>query len=114
MEVIRSYYNASDDLIRVDRLQLQIATSNKGIITYTGDGTKTIGKRKLTTQSLHVSTGGTPGTPVSRVVDKLEVIGDYNELETTSAKYQWAKWERGDGTDYILDMSDLPGCGDTV
>jgi hypothetical protein len=114
MEIIRSYYNSDDDLIRVDRLHLEVRSNTKGIVNHQGIGTNTNVVRKLSIQPLHIAVGTAPGTPVSRVIAKLEVTGICDSIETSTGKYTWAKWHKGDGTDYILDMSDLPGCGDTV
>lgn len=107
MEVIRSYYNDVDDLIRIDILSLDMSMTYKGIVTYKGTtGVKST--RRLKTQPVYSNKSG---TPVSRVVDKIEVVGDFDSLD---ADYTHARWNRGDGTELIMNMTDLPIIGATV
>lgn len=106
MEVIRSYYNGDDDLIRLDTITLQHNTNFKNIVTYS-DITNVSYKRNLKTKVIHINSG----TPASRVVAKIEVIGDFDTLDSG---YTFAKWTRGDGTEFIMDMTDLPVITETV
>lgn len=111
MKITRIYYNAADDLIRLDALRLDVQPISTGIVTHQDNGLNVSATRRLSTQTFHISSGG---TPVSRVVDKIEITGAYDEITVASGAYTSAAWNRGDDTQLILDMSDLPVNGDTV
>lgn len=98
MELVRQYKNASGYEIRIDtifmvRRQNTIA-SNASTHTF---------YRQLKVRPV-ISTNVT-----DREVAEVEVIGDFDELDTTN--FEWAKWSSPVAT---LDMSDLPFVGDTV
>lgn len=105
MQLIRTYYN-STDLLRIDYLGLELHVSYAPIVRYTGEGPKFSARRTLQTKLDHT-------TSDTRTVDKIEIVGDFDTIETSSGNYTWAKFVDGDTT-YVLDMSDLPGIGAAV
>ena len=100
MQLTRQYKNASGDDLRFDMITLD----RKGNTIASKASTHTF-KRNLKTQPLYNS------NVANRVVAEIEIIGDFSSIETSSNDYLWAKWDSPIAT---LDMSDLPGIGDTV
>lgn len=106
MEITRSYYNSSE-LIRIDKIYMRQRSNFGAIIRYQEPTPKFIYIRKVVTTRLN-STGTT------RTVDAIEVIGDYDTIEASTGDYAWASLTVGDSSIIRVDMSDLPGIGDTV
>lgn len=108
MEIIRVYKNDTDT-IRIDVLSVSGAANLGRVATYSADNGDSlrIGPRKKTTQLIN-STG------VARTVDGIEIIGDYDTVDTVSGNYAYATKTLGSGQVVRIDMSDLPGLGDTV
>ena len=100
MEVTRQYKNVAEDLVRVDTI---IMTRKQNAIA-ANISTHTF-QRTVRVSLVH-------GTGLSdRTVAAVDIVGDYTEIETYSGNFTWAKWASPSAT---LDMSDLPGVGDTV
>jgi len=98
MEIVRQYKNASDEDLRVDQIRM-IRRNN----TISKDKANHVFQRDLKTQWFH--------GPADRDVAVIEIVGDYNSIETSTGDFKWAKWTSPVGT---CDMSDLPGIGDTI
>jgi hypothetical protein len=108
MELIRVYKNDTDT-IRIDVLSVSGSSSLGRVATFTADNGDSlrIGPRKKTTQLIH-STG------VARTIDGIEIIGDYDAIDTVSGNYTYATKTLGSGQVVRIDMSDLPQLGDSV
>lgn len=109
MWVTRTYYNSSSDLLRVDKLQLEVSINSDNIVKYKGTGIRDnmSVRRLLDTIPVHA-------TGVARTVNEIEVTGNYDSLEVSSGNYAFAYWDRDDGTMLEMDMTDLPIIGSTV
>lgn len=46
-----------------------------------------------------------------REIASIEMIGDFDSIETSSGSYSWVSWER---PVLDLDLSDLPFVGETI
>lgn len=99
MQLTRQYKNAAGDDIRIDMINMEC----KGNTIASKAETHTF-RRVLNTQPIYK-------TGAARVIAEIEVIGDFDSIETSSGDFQWAKWNSPAAT---LDMSDLPSVGDTI
>ena len=115
MWLTRLYYNSTPVLIRTDKLQMLPQNNFTSIVNYDGgNGPQTPSiKRSLQVEPSHAASGG-GGAPISRVIDRLEVTGDFDSIESVTGDYQYAEWTRGNSTTIKMDMTDLPKCGDTI
>lgn len=113
MNVVRIYTNSTNETLRVDELHIDISVNIGEIVRHTLSQTMPIqqGKRILKTTLVN-STSSSYGP--DRVVAGIEVSGDYSTIETISGDYTWAEKILGNGNSVQLNMSDLPGIGDTV
>lgn len=100
MQVTRQYKNEAGDDIRIDMITL-IRKGN----TIASKATTHTFVRKVDKQPIYNN------TIADRDVAEIEVIGDFDSIETSSGSFTWAKWTSPVAT---LDMSDLPSIGDTV
>lgn len=107
MQAIRSYYNASGDLLRTDLCSLDVQPSFKGIVEFQPTGPQFVGRRNVKT-TLAATTGA------SRLVDTITVESNCDTLEGSTGNFLFAQWNRGDGNTMTLDMSDLPVVGDSI
>lgn len=108
MQINRIYTNSSGDTLRVDELNRQIIPNFEPIVTYDNDGPIVrFGPQRIKTTLLNT-------TGVSRTVAGIQIVGEYTDLETSSGDYQWAKKTLGNDRDLVIEMSNLPGIGDTV
>jgi hypothetical protein len=103
MNILRSYLNASGDVIREDNIYM----SRKFHTMVDGIDAPTF-NRVVVTDKAHYS-----GYPADRVVSSITISGDYDDIETVSGNFLLASWEFG-GTTVRCNMSDLPAVGDTV
>jgi hypothetical protein len=108
IEIIRVYKNDTDT-IRVDVVNVTGARNMGKIATYQANNGDALafGPRKKTTQVIHSS-------GVARTVTGIEIIGDFDTVETVSGDYKYATKTLGNGQVVRIDMSDLPGLGATV
>ena len=98
MEIVRQYKNASEEDLRID--EIQMTRKNNPI---SKDKNYHVFNRRLKTRMVYGAT--------DRVVAKIEIIGDFSSIETSSSNYTWAKWTSPEAT---CDMSDLPIVTDTI
>jgi hypothetical protein len=106
MQLTRAYYNYSEDLLRIDDCFLQLEQTYEHVVKYTGNHASYRAKRVVRTENYH------DGAVGDRQIMKVVVTGDYDSLDTTD--FEWARWNRGDGHYWAMDMSDLPAAGDTI
>ena len=107
MQLVRSYYNSGEELLRIDEIDFQLSYPTKEIVTYTfGDMTVIPREERKTTLVQTVSY-------LAREVATITLSGDYGESDN-SGDFLWATWTLGNGQIVTSDMSNLPGVGDTV
>lgn len=111
MDAYRKYYNAADDLIREDRISVALRTNYTDISkhSYSSDSLKVRHTVSIKTNLVYGPSGA--GT---RVVDRIEVTGDFSSCETVTGDYTWLKWVLGNSQEILADLTHLPVVGDTV
>ena len=108
MRVIRMYKNGTDT-IRMDTISITPNHDWGKIATFQADnGMGLVTNTYRSEPQIFYVTG------VARTVDGIEVIGDYDAVETVSGNYEWVTKTLGSGQILRIDMSDLPGIGDSV
>lgn len=108
MQLVRSYYNSGDELLRIDEIEFDLSYPTKEIVTYSfGDMVVIPKERRKTTNVNTVSY-------TAREVSSITITGDYTDLEEVSGDYTWATWTLGSGQIITTDMSNLPKVGDTL
>ena len=108
MQISRTYKNAGGDIIRVDELSLSIMLNEHPATTYKREGSMVrLGPQRIKTIPVH-------STATSRLIAGLEITGDFDTVDEVSGDYAWAEKTLGDGTVACIDMSGLPGIGDTI
>lgn len=102
-EVTRIYRNSANNDLRIDTLYLSQKMDN--IVVGANSSTKSghVYQRELSVIKMYKDT--------DRVVDSIELIGSFDYVEPSSGNFLYATWESPSAQ---LDMSDLPGLGDTV
>lgn len=113
MHVIRIYANSTNETIRVDELHVDPSVNIGEIVRHTLSQTMPIQQSKRILKTTLVNGTSASYLP-DRIVTGIEVSGDYNDIETISGNYEWATKTLGNGSLLRLNMSDLPGIGDTV
>jgi len=111
MRAYRKYYNASDDLLREDVVNVALRGNYKDVnlFSYASEDLKMRYKVKIDTRKIFGPSG-----LGSRTVDRIELEGNFSSCETSSSNYTWASWDLGNDQNALADMSGLPVVGDTV
>jgi hypothetical protein len=98
MKVIRTYKNASGEVIRVDEINMNRKTNTLAADPQTHTFTP------------HVNKTNYHG-PASRDVASIDVCGDYDSIEGGTGNYDWASWTSPEA---LLNTTNLPSVGDTL
>lgn len=111
MRAYRKYYNATDDLLREDTIDVVLRYNYKDVnmFNYMNKDLKMRYRVNTSTRKVYGPTG-----LGSRDVDRIELVGDFSSCETSSGDYSWASWDIGNGQNALADMSGLPVVGDAV
>lgn len=96
MQVTRSYYNASDDLLRTDTITMR----RKGNTLVSKAQFHTF-QRVLNSQLFY--------GPASRAISYIEVSGDFDIIEASSGDFLECEWYSPSA---FCNMSDLPQTGE--
>lgn len=108
MQLVRSYYNSSEELIRIDEIDISLSYPTKEIVTYSFGDMTVIPHEARKTTVVHSE------SYTLRTVATITVSGDYNDVDDTSGSFLWATWTLGSGQIIRSDMSNLPAVGDTI
>ena len=116
MQITRIYYNAADDVIRLDQITRAISKPKPVLHPRLGNDPglqMELGPELVKTTILG---SGTTTTLGSRVVAKIEITGDFDDWDKTGGAYNilWATKTLGSGQIVKFDMSNLARNGDTV
>lgn len=111
MRAYRKYYNATDDLLREDTVDVVTRYKYKDVVLnkYMNEDLRMRYTVNVKTRKVYGPSG-----LGSRTVDRIELEGDFSSCETSSGDYTWASWDIGNSQDALANMSNLPVVGDTV
>jgi hypothetical protein len=99
MQLTRFYKNTDGADLRVDSITM---VERKGPVSMVVTDGRTYIREIKTTLFYGVA---------DREITDIEVIGDFDSIETSSGSYSWASWER---PSLDVDLSDLPYVGETI
>ncbi len=107
MEITRLYSNASDDLLRVDTITIDLTPPvYKDLRVGNDPGLQMrLGAQRVKTTNM--------ASAASRVVATIEVNGEYDAWDSSTA-ILWVTKTLGNGQVVRFNMSNLPEVGDTV
>lgn len=103
LQVNRIYKNAAGEEIRIDTISLSRKRSRIVKADFMETGAADVFERSVNKLKLHVS--------ADRTVTEIELIGDFDTVETSSGNFLWAAW---DSPVARVNMSDLPAITDDV
>jgi hypothetical protein len=104
MEVTRIYKNASDEVIRIDTIQM-IKSANT-LVCHPSQMTFT---RKIKTELVHES--------LDRTIYDINLITDADSVDfdpSAFSSHNWVEWTNSGPNGVRCNMSDLPQIGETV
>jgi len=105
MKLLRVYKNSSDDILRIDTINMLSTTSTTAV-----GAVETTYYRSLT-KELYIEGSA------SRVVASVLLNTDadtWESLPSAAANYNWVEWTVDGGNNIRCNMSDLPQIGDSV
>ena len=114
MNIIRIYYNAANETLRVDRVTISVKPPvYKELRAGNDPGLQMLlGPQVLRT----IPMGSSASLAGSRAVANIEITGDYDDWDQTGPAYNitWATKTLGNAQVVRFDMSNLPVIGDTI
>ena len=117
MMIQRLYYNISDEIIRMDEIDIAIlppTISVSGIRIGNDPGLQMrIGPQLVKTSNYPVGSGYAPS---DRTVSSIQLNGDFDDWDKTGSPYNmtWASKTLGNDQVVRFNMSNLPVIGDVV
>jgi hypothetical protein len=108
MQLARSYYGSSDELLRTDEISFELSLPTKEIVTFN------FGEMYVIPKEARKTTLVVSDSYVTRTVSSIVVSGDFQSIENVSGNFLWATWTLGSGQVITADMSNLPIVGDLV
>lgn len=98
-QLTRLYRNSDDEDLRIDKINAVPRFDN--LITGSTGGQTYL--REKTTTLIYGSS--------NRTVSEIQVIGDFDSVETSSGNFVWVSWDK---PSIDMDLSDLPFVGDEI